>query len=114
MYESLPIPTTCAATVRGIPLSLVEEESSEILRRIDSGEYDKENLEASEILVHPINTTQSSLSQISGGVLLQTTTTGMFICESRKEDSNLLESNIALCYITMCDCIRIAFTCRFR
>ena len=85
LYEPLPIPTSCAATVRGIPLSLVEEESSEILRRIDSGEYDKESLEASEILVHPISTTQSSLSQISEGVLLQTTTTGMLIFDYDKK-----------------------------
>ena len=87
LYEPLPSTTTDLANVRGIPLSLVEEESSEILRRIDSGEYDKENLEAGGILVHPINTTQSSLPQISGSVLVQTTTTGTFcVCEVSKDD----------------------------
>ena len=58
-------------------MSLVEEECAEISRRIDQGSFDKGNIVPSGgIVVQPVNTTQSDLSQISGTILVQTTNSG--------------------------------------
>lgn len=57
-------------------MSLVEEECAEISRRIDTGSYDKGTIVPGGILVHPVNTTQSDFSHISGTIFVQTTSTG--------------------------------------
>ena len=70
--------STSPVTVRGIPLSLVEEESAEISRRIDQALNEKRSLSSDEISVSPINTVQSDLSQISGTIIVQASNSGIF------------------------------------
>ena len=71
----IPSPAS-PATVRGIPLSVVEEECAEISRRINQASFGKGN--STGIVVNPVNTTtQSDLSQISGTILVHATNAGM-------------------------------------
>ena len=66
--------------MRGIPLSVVEEESAEISRRINQATRNQTattTLVSGGLVVHPVTTEESSLSQIpSNTILVQTTSTG--------------------------------------
>ena len=65
------------SNVRGIPLSLVEEESAEISRRIDQGSAVKGSQPSSGIVVHSVDTEKANLSHISGTILVRTANTGI-------------------------------------
>ena len=70
------ISSTSPVTVRGIPLSVVEDESAEISRKIAQGLHEKSGQASSEVDITPINTVQSDLSQISGTIIVQAGNTG--------------------------------------
>ena len=89
--------------MRGIPLSVVEEESAEISRRINQAARNQTTttLVSGGLVVHPVTTEESSLSQISSNtILVQTTSTGkLFVCGCLMNNNNLTESLLVYLYI---------------
>ena len=73
------VSSTSPVTVRGIPLSVVEDESAEISRKIAQGLHEKSGQASTEVDITPINTVQSDLSQISGTIIVQAGNTGKTI-----------------------------------
>ena len=67
---------TSPVTVRGIPLSIVEEESAEISRRIAQGLHEKRSVVTEHIDIPSISTVPSDLSQISGTIIVQAANSG--------------------------------------
>ena len=67
---------TSPVTVRGIPLSLVEEESAEISRRIAQGLHEKRSVVTEHIDIPSISTVSSDLPQISGTIIVQAANSG--------------------------------------
>ena len=80
--------------MRGIPLSVVEEESAEISRRINQAARNQTatTLVSGGVVVHPVTTEESSLSQIPGNtILVQTTSTGkLFVKQCLKNNNNFI------------------------
>ena len=60
-------------------MSLVEEESAEISRRIAQGLHEKRSVVTEQIDIPSISTVPSDLSQISGTIIVQAANSGKLI-----------------------------------